>query len=305
MKKFVSVLLSIASVICMAFAFGGCGEQPEEEIKGRIIGLRYAYMDMGWLDENDLKSVACRQYDCYGMQENPYAGLYKQNTEISAKEEKDFKKVYCDFYNYNNNPQDAEPLKPSDIKLTNYYGTYEGNVVAEVIVFGEESMVAENKMRIGGVDFIYDYNRHIFVFHYIEDWPASVTVSGSLYDMSEAYEEGLLDGNDLKSIACFCYDRNNKENPYSGTYVQPEEKLSKDVRAELKKAYLNQIVKQPKADLEYVDIYKYFGTYNGFIVVGIVSDYDGCFPTPITEIGGVTNVGWGSIYLFHSAFTKV
>lgn len=116
--------------------------------------------------------------------------------------------------------------------------------------------------------------------------------------MSKAYEEGLLDENDLKSIACFCYDRNGKENPYSGTYVQPEQKLSKDQRGELKKAYLLQISKQPKADLEYVDIYKYFGTYNGCIVVGMDSDDCWIGTVPVTEIGGVTNVGWGGIYLY-------
>ncbi len=172
MKKFVSVLLTLVSVICIALAFVGCGnDQTEEEVKGRIYRLNYAYKDRGWLDENDLKSVACRQYDCYEMQENPYAGLYKQKTEISAKEEKDFKKGYCDYYNHNNPREEAEPLKPSDIEITNYYGTYENNVVAE-IKFSEGSVIAEDKLRIGGVDFIRDYNRDIYVFHYVEDWSA-------------------------------------------------------------------------------------------------------------------------------------
>ena len=298
MKKFVSVLLTLVSVICIALAFVGCGnERTEEEVKGRVYRLSYAYKDRGWLDENDLKSVACRQYDCYEMQENPYAGLYKQKTELSAKEETDFKKGYCDYYNHNNPREEAEPLEPSDIEITNYYGTYENNVVAE-IKFSEGSVIAEDKLRIGGVDFIRDYNRDIYVFHYVEDWSAPIKVSGSLYDMSKAYEEGLLDENDLKSIACFCYDRNGKENPYSGTYVQPEQKLSKDQRGELKKAYLLQISKQPKADLEYVDIYKYFGTYNGCIVVGMDSDDCWIGTVPVTEIGGVTNVGWGGIYLY-------
>ena len=296
MKKFVSVLLALVSVICISFAFVGCGNSQAEEVKGRIDRLRYAYENVSWLDENDLKSVACRQYECYEMQENPYAGLYKQKTEISAKEENDFKKVYCDYYNRNNTGKDAELLEPSDIEITNYYGTYDGNVVVEVIFVNEDSLIAEEKMHIGGVDFILDYNRSIFVLHYIEEW--DVTVKGSLYDIGRAYEQGLLDENDLKSIACFCYDRAGNENPYSGAYVQPEEKLSREQRAEIKQAYLNVIVKNQNADMEYVDIYKYFGTYNGNIVVGIVSDYDGCYGTVITEIGGVTNVDWGSIYLF-------
>ena len=296
MKKLVTVLLALVSVICMAFAFAGCGNgQTDEEVKGRIYGLRNAYRDMSWLDENDLKSVACRQYECYEMQENPYAGLYKQKTQLSAKEESDFKKVYCE--NYNNDPgYKPELLDPSDIEITNYYGTYDGNVVVEVL-FSEGSVIAEDKMHIGGVDFIWDYNRDIYVFHYIEDWSA-ITVTGRLHNMSKAYEEGLLDENDLKSIACFCYDRNGEENPYSGMYVQPEEKLSKEKRAELKQAYLNQIDRQPNADLEYVDIYKYFGTYNGHIVVGM--DGYRCWSgyVPDTEIGGVTNVSWGGIYIF-------
>ncbi len=303
MKKLLAVLVALVSVICIAFAFVGCGnDQTEEvEVKGRITRLRNAYEDNGWLDDNDLKSIACRQYDCYGMQENPYAGLYKQKTEISTKEESDFKKGYCD--KYNNQPGNKPELEPSDIKITNYYGTYENNVVAEVIVFSEESLIAENKMHIGVVDFISDYNRDIYVFHYDEDWSAPITLTGTLFDMSMAYEEGLLDENDLKSIACFCYDFYNEKNPYKGAYVQPEEKLSKETRGELKKAYLWQIAKQPKGDLDYVNIYKYFGTYKGYIVVGM-NGYDGCYGTAVTEVYGVTNVNWGSIYLYHSTKAK-
>lgn len=298
MKKLVAVLLTIVSVICIAFSFAGCGNgQAEEEVKGRIYRLRNAYRDMSWLDENDLKSVACRQYDCYGIQENPYAGLYKQKTEISAKEERDFKKGYCDFYNYNNTRKDAEPLEPSDIELANYYGTYDGNVVAEVL-YREGSSIAEEKRHIGGVDFIWDYNRDIYVFHYVEDLTTPITVRGVVYGVSRAYEEGWLDEDDLKSIACFCYDREGKENPYSGMYVQPEEKLSKEMRAEIKQAYLNVVEKQPKGDLEYVDIYKYFGTYNGYIVVGMEGNSCKIGYVPVTEIGGVTNDYWGSIYLY-------
>ncbi|MDE6585752.1 MAG: hypothetical protein K2K80_03630 [Clostridia bacterium] len=301
MKKIVSVLLTLVSVICIAFACVGCNNvQPEEDVvKGRITGLRYAYREMGWLDENDLKSVACRQYDCYEMQENPYAGLFKQETQISAKEERDFKKVYCDYYNFNNRGTPAELLEPSDIEITNYYGTYDGNVVVEVRHFKEESVIAEDKTHIGGIEFLWDYQRDIYVLHYIDDLSAPVTVGGRLYDMGKAYEEGLLDENDLKSIACFCYDRYGEENPYSGTYVQPAEKLSKENRLELKQAYRNQIDKSPNADLEYVDIYKYFGTYNGYIVVGMDSDSCKFGTVLITEVGGVTNVGWNSIYVYY------
>ena len=100
-----------------------------------------------------------------------------------------------------------------------------------------------------------------------------IEVRGRLYLLEAAYENGWLNENDLKSIACSYNDFQQKDNPYSGLYEPPAEGLSNNVENELKQAYLNQIAEYPDGLLENVKINYYYGTYNGNIVIRIYSDY--------------------------------
>lgn len=98
-------------------------------------------------------------------------------------------------------------------------------------------------------------------------------VRGKYYLLQTAYDNGWLNEDDLKSIACYYNDFQKKDNPYSGMYVPPAEGLSEDVENELKQAYLNQIAEYPDGLLENVQINYYYGTYNGNIIIKIRSYY--------------------------------
>lgn len=129
-----------------------------------------------------------------------------------------------------------------------------------------------------------------------------VVVRGQYYDLTQAYENGWLNIDDLESIACCYYDSYNEENPYSGKFILTE-KLTAKMEAELKQAFLEQIAEFPEGDRAYVKIMCYFGTYNGNAIVRLFSDYV-CEDPIIKEefyIGGVLfkNFWLGDIRVYH------
>ncbi|MDE7440490.1 MAG: hypothetical protein K2N23_08300 [Clostridia bacterium] len=307
MKKLVSGFLTLFCVIGAACSFVGCGDTDDNEVDASdnevdasIYSLESAY-GMGLLEEDDLKSIACRQYECYEVAENPYAGAYTQQTELSAKAEKDLKYLCSIYYNKNNRgSQFIEPIEPKDVEIIHYYGTYEGNVVAEV------NCGLSFKKHIGGVEFINDIERPVYVLHYTEYSSDSVTVTGRFYNVETACENGWLNEDDLKSLACYFYGVNSEENPYSGLYTKPEDKLSKEMKEELKIAYLHQIPQSFTECLDDASITKYYGTFSGNIVVSMVWN-GGClypaFPDePDKEIGGVIfkDYSWMAFYVYHT-----
>ena len=94
--------------------------------------------------------------------------------------------------------------------------------------------------------------------------------------LKEAYDEALLNEEDLKNISCGYYELyqfdiySEYENLYSGLY-DPHEELSQSKERELKLAYLEHI-KHPEYSDDSVKIL-YYGTYNGNIVAGLSCDY--------------------------------
>ena len=290
MKKFVSMLLSLICVVGVACSFVGCGDGTDDgddgEVDASVYSLDSAY-ERGYLEEDDLKSIACRQYECYEMEENPYSGMFTQQAEISAKAEKDFKKIFVGKYEIEN---------PSELEILNYYGTYGRNVVVEVNTGFPHNY-------IGGVVFINDYTHNIYVLHYTEYRADNATVTGRLYNLKTAYENGWLGEDDLKSLACYYYGVDSEENPYSGLYTKPEDKLSREIKAELKDAYLRQVAETSSTRLDDASITKYYGTYNGNIVVSI-SWEAGCIYPNIsdTEIGGVVFKNYNPLafYVYHT-----
>ena len=127
-----------------------------------------------------------------------------------------------------------------------------------------------------------------------ENGKVEIEVKGEFCSLEVAYDNGWINEDDLKSIACSYNDFQQKENPYSGMYVQPAEELSNDVENEVKQAYLNQIAKYPDGLLENVHINYYYGTYNENIVVRIYSEYICIDPLIKNEvyIGNVVFKSW-------------
>ncbi len=104
---------------------------------------------------------------------------------------------------------------------------------------------------------------------------------GKFYDLSTAYEEGLIDEGDLKSIACAYYDwRRFDPNPYADFSVSTGE-IGADIENKLKRAYCE--------EPEKAEIIKYFGTFSGNIavVMGLKdTDYED-FDALDAVVGGV------------------
>ena len=292
MKKLILTLFSIISV-CAVFAFVGCGEQSDEttaEPDGKLHTIFNAYNEK-WIDGDDLKSIACSYYEWRNIEENPYSGFRAEPFEPLGKEtENKIKEAFSD--------------QSEEIKIIKYYGNYEGNVAVTLGYGNTESLGGENTdVTIGGIIFPEFKLYPVYIYHYFEKADPTIRITGRLFGIKAAYENGLIDENDLKSIACCVNDRDGSaENPYAGMYEEPSEKLSRDTKNELKQAFLRQIYDDSASDLlDGIKICRYFGSYHEHTVVSIIGDR--CrfgASTEGTEIGGVTflNSDWQSIYVY-------
>lgn len=99
---------------------------------------------------------------------------------------------------------------------------------------------------------------------------------GSFYSLDEAYENGLLTGDDLKNIAYYFHSRNgeteNTDEVFTPNPKMPES-LEQKIQYKIKRTYLNEIINMPNGAFDQVIIYDYFGTYNDSIVVYISDTY--------------------------------
>ena len=156
MKKIVTVLFSLVCVICIAFSFAGCGKK----VRGNFCLLKAAY-ENGWLDSDDLKSIACCYYDGYNYEDNPYSGLYEEPAEELGNDlEKEIKQAYLE--QIINLPHRS--LK--GVEIRRYYGTYKGNIVVSVSDYYVDINVAiEEEFYIGEVLFKNFWQGQILVYH--------------------------------------------------------------------------------------------------------------------------------------------
>ena len=98
MKKLLSVLLSIISIICLAFAFGGCGEKQSDN-KRDIAEIKAKYLEYYLGDEFPDKTVDDITVDkYYGKFGDSYvaliSGAYDYLTVISQETIKDLVFTY-------------------------------------------------------------------------------------------------------------------------------------------------------------------------------------------------------------------
>ena len=127
---------------------------------GKLYTLRVMY-DNGQLTKTDLKSIACAYYDFYKIEENPYSGMFDPHEELSEETANKIKFAYSKFL--------GEDFKISidSIKITNYYGTYNGNAVVRVYsdAICIDPAYFPPKTSIGGVIFQSFWAMDILVFH--------------------------------------------------------------------------------------------------------------------------------------------
>ncbi len=158
MKKPISILLSLISIFCIAFALTGCGDETNE-LNGKFYLLKQTY-DKGWLSESDLKSIACCYYDWYNFEENPYEGMFNSTEELSDATQTELKRTYLS--------QVARVPKGEldRVTINKCYGTYNGNVAVDIssnYVFFNQ--VVEKEYNVGGIIFKNFWQTKVLVYH--------------------------------------------------------------------------------------------------------------------------------------------
>ena len=282
MKKIFSVLIALISVISMAFAFGGCNEEEIE--KGFLYTVLQA-CSMGYITDDEAMSIA--YYHNGGVNfstditDEDFNPVPKAPKKMSKKTEMSIRQTYL---NHNYDGEDYAEL--SGVEIKRYYGTYSGCVAVMVSDKYREFKQEEWTERISNIRINYSDGNRIFIWKKADE---PVEVRGKLYNLEQAYENGYLNEGDLKSVACSYYDCYFwfEENPYSGMYTSTEE-LTEEKETEIKQAYLEQNFAATDVYRDYVNIYHYYGTYNGNVVVGMESSYIRYdYFTVDKEIGGV------------------
>ena len=103
-------------------------EQLEKKfinVRGKYYSLQTAYSN-GWLNEDDLKSIACYHND-FQKKENPYSGMYVPPAEgLSEDVENELKQAYL------NQIAEYPDGLLENVLINYYYGTYNGNIVIKI-----------------------------------------------------------------------------------------------------------------------------------------------------------------------------
>ena len=178
MKKILSILLALISVISIAFAFGGCGENQTsgqknetnsgdnqtgeltEEDSEKLYTLKEAY-DKGWLNEENLKSIACCLYDLRKYEENPYSGMYNGPTEELNQEVKnEISRVYINQF------IQGDKASIDNVIVKKYFGIFSDNVVLSLgYNFVCMDPITYEEFKIGGVIFKDFWQLEVLVYH--------------------------------------------------------------------------------------------------------------------------------------------
>ena len=123
MKKVISALIALISVICLTFALGGCSTKVT--VRGELYSLEQAY-ENGYFNVDDLKSIACEDYAYrFRHEKNPYDGMFTSTEKLTKKMDKELKQAYLEDIGHPEYDRDG-------VKINHYYGTYNGNVVVSM-----------------------------------------------------------------------------------------------------------------------------------------------------------------------------
>lgn len=93
---------------------------------------------------------------------------------------------------------------------------------------------------------------------------------GNFYTLREAYDKGLLLKEDLENIA---YYYNELEISDFNPIPKNPDVIDKETEKIIKKMYLEKILNNKNISVNVVNLYNYYGTYNGNIALSITDDY--------------------------------
>ena len=93
---------------------------------------------------------------------------------------------------------------------------------------------------------------------------------GVFYTLKDAYSKGLLKDNDLIEIADFYQENESMDRKMSNSVNL----LDEETKKEIKNSYLFYILKDDAISDKYVNIYAYYGAYNGTIAIGVTDNYN-------------------------------
>lgn len=150
-KLLVSVILALC---CFAAVFAGCNSGNQNELQSQIDELQsrieemdkqiklletqlnnkisaktlYSLQDAyryNLLTKENLMSIACRYYDNYGYEENPYAGKYTSTEELSESTATEIKQAYLEQIDLSEGDIDR-------VHIMWYFGNYNGNIAISI-----------------------------------------------------------------------------------------------------------------------------------------------------------------------------
>ena len=179
MKKLLTILLSLISVICIAFSFAACAESQtdgqQDEVndsenqtdgakseKGVFYTVTEAY-ENGYLNYQQLMSIAYHRNGGTEGNEAIMGGNYKllpiNPVELSTATENAIKQTYIDTF-----LKKYEEANIAEIHIENYYGTYKGCVAVIMTsdYFGYTAAVWTET--VDNVNIVYNYGNRIYIW---------------------------------------------------------------------------------------------------------------------------------------------
>ena len=264
MKRLLAILLTLTTLGCLGVSSCKNTQTQDPSTERQAIGRFYTLQeacDQGFITENDLKSIAYYNNGGRKNNEDKIAEDFAPQPLNPETIPADIQKyVKSDYIYYNDKLENTE--KDSSVRIKNYYGSYNDAYV--LTLCGPFSYAAVIK----------DFSVSGYKFYYTQEefmvWRKQPM--GKLYTLQEAFNQGFITENDLKSIAYYNNGgRENNEDKIEEDFV-PQPLNPKTIPADIQKSiksdyiYYNEKLDNKTKDSE-VKIKYYYGKYNDSYIV--------------------------------------
>ncbi len=271
MKRLLAILLTLTTLGYLGVSSCKNTQTQDPSTERQAIGRFYTLQeacDQGFITENDLKSIA--YYNNGGRKNNEdkiaedFAPQPLNPETIPADIQKNIKSDYI----YYNEKLDNK-TKDSKVTIKHYYGKYNDSYV--VTLNGPFLYTADERtFAVNGYNFYYTQEEFMV-------WRKQPM--GKLYTLQEAFNQGFITENDLKSIAYYNNGgRKNNEDKIAEDFVpQPlnPETIPADIQKYVKSDYIYYNDKlENTEDISKVKINRYYGNYNGAYVLTLCGPFD-------------------------------